>query len=106
MKLCHADTDPLPLKKKGKETDKEKEKEKQRKLPQAIVVSGLHQTTTAAQLALSSALREGEIELDGERVTLPNDFFLIYVCVGSLTDRPALHSSLVSHPTLAEKKKG
>ena len=99
-KRKHVGKEKEARKDKARESDKEKVEEKEgrkeRKIPQAVVVTGLHHASTSAQLALSSVLREGEVELDGEIISLPRDFIVIYVCVASLTERPGLHPSLVS----------
>ncbi|KAJ7134975.1 hypothetical protein C8R43DRAFT_1021706 [Mycena crocata] len=72
--------------------------------PRALVVSGLEYAALPSQRALSRALAEKRVVLDGEDGddgyddevwNLPDNFMMVYVCAIDARERPAIHKSLL-----------
>ncbi|KAF9479038.1 hypothetical protein BDN70DRAFT_879192 [Pholiota conissans] len=82
-------------------------------LPRALVLSGLEDASEGVQRALTRVLADGKVVLEEEDGaedgdgdgggggggsgvwTLPEGFFVVYVCPWSTTERPGVHKSLL-----------
>lgn len=92
--LPRAQTDPILYERKQQSDDPPT------LFPQVVAISGLEDCSEQVQRALWTTLSTRKVLIDdvsGGPRTLPDDFFVIYVCpYGNPYGRPPLHKSLVS----------
>lgn len=112
-RLPHAYTDPLPISSRRKKTRSQGHSinlevpSLPKKLPQALVVSGLEHSELSVQRALATVLGEKKVTLDGspnQNFTdedehgfwaLPDIFICVYICPLDPRTRPSIHKTLL-----------
>jgi len=105
-RLSHATTEPLPVPvsrrrkiRSHSQSVNAEDAKLPKKLPQALVISGLEHADLAVQRSFATVLSEKKVVLDDgqgkEEVTCPEGFICVYVCAWNATDRPSVHKTLL-----------